>query len=540
MAEIDNHNNTDELSKIPVLQERIMTGTSKDGFTSSYCISNSYAGILRISPNSAATLIDKNDIGIESDELSKYINYSDNPTLLMSKQFLPVSSSDGVMLNMRFFKNAVEYDNLYVIGRIKANEISIFNNGKNKFKLNDCELPNYFNKKASSDDNEFIINMKKGSLTFEYTSTQELISKLVRHSLLSRGSLPTGSIHFIPVTLEQYEALLNANGNGHNINESHSLIRDFLLCDGSLYNNKDFPELAKILYKEHITYWEAADEEDIMVRKEMDNNYAETKKFRVPDLRSMFVRATIPQIECLTKADNYPLFKDTGYWQIDSSKNQEIIRDKGEDKHYHYIVLDNKSKYVNGTHNYNANTPSWNDGSSKYMKFPVIEEKSESIDGYYFSKEDGPLPLAKFGNTYHVRGNGVVARTSLCKNECKSLTCVYDGNKDGGPFSVIFGPRTNLNYSSGKVGCMGADKTCGYVLSSDYSSDKKSLTLDNYLGRSSWNIDMSIKEDENWSPDEIKKNSYKSDNYIVNIENKKFMNLENAPEFYACLPFIKI
>lgn len=542
MAENSEQESTVELNEIPVLQERIMTGISSDGFTSSYRISNSYAGILRISPNSAATLIDKNDIGIESNELSEYINYSDNPTLLMSKQFLPVSSSDGVMLNMRFFQNAVEYDTLYVIGQVKTYRLEAFNNGENKFKINNCELPNYFNRKASSDDAEFIIvNTKKTSPKFEYASTKELISILVKQALLARGSLPTGSIHFIPVTLKQYETLLNADGNGHNINESHPLIRDFLLCDGSLYQNKDYPELAKILYKEHITYW--APEGDTMVRHEIENNYSDKDKtFRVPDLRSMFIRATIPQIECLSKPDSYPLFKDTGYWQIDSSKNQEIIRDKIEDKHYHYIVLDNKTKYITptpnnltGAHNYNANTRSWDNNK---MEFPIIEENVGSIDGYDISK--GPLPLAKFGNTYHVPGSGSTGYTSfnLCYNQCKPNWCLYGGGREGGPFSVVFWPR-NLNYFTGLAGCMGADKTCGYVLCSDYSNIEKSLTLDDYVGRSSWNIDMSVKNDENWASN-IKENSYKNDEFIVKTENKEFMNLENAPEFYACLPFIKI
>jgi hypothetical protein len=33
------------------------------------------------------------------------------------------------------------------------------------------------------------------------------------------------------------------------------LVRDFLLCDGRKYKTTDFPELAKVLWKENIKHW---------------------------------------------------------------------------------------------------------------------------------------------------------------------------------------------------------------------------------------------------------------------------------------------
>jgi hypothetical protein len=77
-------------------------------------------------------------------------------------------------------------------------------------------------------------------------------------------TIPTGSIHWFPVTIEQFKELVRNNGSKPNVSfipgtseqeKVDPLLRDFLLCDGRRYNNKDFPELAKILWKEPIRRW---------------------------------------------------------------------------------------------------------------------------------------------------------------------------------------------------------------------------------------------------------------------------------------------
>ena len=81
-------------------------------------------------------------------------------------------------------------------------------------------------------------------------------------ALLSIQSVPTGSIHWFPVTYEQYCSMISGvkqYPNEYNTSTtapSDPLIRDYLLCDGRKYKTTEFPELAKILINEKITYWD--------------------------------------------------------------------------------------------------------------------------------------------------------------------------------------------------------------------------------------------------------------------------------------------
>lgn len=135
--------------------------------------------------------------------------------------------------------------------------------------------------------------------------------------MLDLQTIPTGSIHWFPVTLDQYKQLVKSNGNKPNtsfINGDETkpvdpLLRDFLLCDGRKYNNRDFPELAKILWKEPITRWKIASKDKTKMYPFFDtecNNYgpktgdnnqtvvsADSFTFRVPDLRHMFISSIL-------------------------------------------------------------------------------------------------------------------------------------------------------------------------------------------------------------------------------------------------------
>lgn len=92
-----------------------------------------------------------------------------------------------------------------------------------------------------------------------------------------------------------------------------------------------------------------------------------------------------------------------------------------------------------------------------------------------------------------------------------------------------------MNYSS------------GYILSGSnrYKEDGNSLILEEYIGRSSYNMmsDVTI------ITDNIDKINYTSDTSIYKKKKKyasytgeaaKMIQYENTPEFYACLPLIKI
>jgi hypothetical protein len=81
-------------------------------------------------------------------------------------------------------------------------------------------------------------------------------------ALLGLQTIPTGSIHWLPVTYAQYQHLMNNTGddpatyanktdftddNGKKT-QYDPILRDFLLCDGREYENYKYPELAKILW----------------------------------------------------------------------------------------------------------------------------------------------------------------------------------------------------------------------------------------------------------------------------------------------------
>ena len=135
---------------------------------------------------------------------------------------------------------------------------------------------------------------------FEYKRSQQFIRDVIMETLLSIQSVPTGSIHWLPVTFNQYATLVKQgkqypNRSFTERNEyADPIIRDYLLCDGRKYRSYEFPELAKILWKENITYWDRNGD----IKTHMNGGERVNKKtgeteydeyFRVPDLRSKFI-----------------------------------------------------------------------------------------------------------------------------------------------------------------------------------------------------------------------------------------------------------
>lgn len=541
--------------EIPIFKERRMSGKNSNGIDSGYYISNSFAGILRLSPNNSVTLLGINNSLELTDETKKYINFSDSLITsteplesLLDTQFIPVTTSDGVLLDMAISNDAIEYNNLYIRGKLRASNAVIYINDNSKFKLGTVNMPIHYDSNLESKESEndykaptdidntyIVVNMAADGepSDFKFKSVKDVIGQIIKNKLATPPALPTGSIHWIPVTLDTHKGLVD-KGNKHNSTNSDPLIRDFLLCDGAVYNNSDFPELAKILYKEKITYWKP--DGNNMVKRESINDYKSSKTFRVPDLRSMFIQPIIPLLNNINDENN-----KTGVYELDSNINPKIIINEKMDKHYHYIVLDNPIDK-------NHNTPNWDENHKIIFQSATLN----GTDGWGLPirNKNGGKPLAKHGSTRGIvpitvdeedrSGTiyGEIDGIEYYKNSinttkgCDTRPCNWFNNivnaEDGKKYeqrfpSYLIAPLLFGGSDNESSYCHAAGPTCGYILSGSslYNNDLyekgAGLTLDNYVGLSSWNIDLT--NESNSSSNE---------------------NKENAPEYYACLPLIKI
>lgn len=556
------------MAEIPVYKERIMYGI-KNGEESSYKIKDSYAGILRLSPNNSATLLEANNIASTIEEISRYVNYEDSVAYDLEKQFIRVSTSDGVLLDLRISKDAVEYNNLYIQGAAKSNDGIICHLGKNDgFFINNKYLPCTYNSSNTSSlnnaDSQYVPlkreGLKEGYIlvntaesgetpVFEYINAYDIINNFVSDTLLQMSALPTGSIHWFPVSISQYQRLLQKTNNYHNTSnlEADSIIRDFLLCDGSQYKVEDFPELAKILKGEQITYWNIEVEKNTSYMKkniQADSLDKEKGVFRVPDLRSMFIQYVVPTIDKVGAKNN-----KVGDYEIDSNLNPKIDIDSLNDKHYHYIVLDNSFVSNHNTYwdNKLYNSAAVDGLMPKTITFQSAISGNDKLGRPLFNSKGG-LPLVKYGSMRPSIKGALHKGTGACG--CDKRACNYNGisatDDQKMPPSWIYAPTFSSKYCT-----IGGD-TCGYILSNSYNTSYKveknsSVPLSGYIGLSSWDVDMTINDIS--TNDKISNINYTKDTTIYKKE-KKYINYssaeyemlgkENTPEFFACLPLIKI
>lgn len=550
--------------EIPVFKERRIYGINEDGKESSHYINSSYAGILRLSPNDTSILNNESNSGITStDEIKEYLSYEDGTMDLLGKQFLRVSTSDGILLDMRISADAVEYNNLYVLGTAEVSSLKLYTSSDNTFSLNGINLPTKPNLEAEinidniTDKNEetfILINNNSKKSNFVFKRAKSYIENIIERAFAQLSGLPTGSIHWVPLTLEQYKSFFtDKDENRHNHDEADPIIRDFLLCDGRKYKSSDFPELAKILHKEKITYWAPhagdTDKDKKMIKNEFINQGTKSKDkdedeifFRVPDMRTMFLQYAVPGVENAYKKGNL-----VGEYEIDASKNQKAFIDKKLDCHYHYIVLNNSIKN-------NHNTPDWkrieSDTTKKSKKctisfLPAAEETDETPEEIKFVL--GGKPLAKYGSMRKgLPGLMYYVNTTA---GCDTRNCSYAGIAVGDANnlrcpSYIYHPEYAINWA-----CNVVSSTCGYILttSPDYLKNKnKSFVLSDYIGTSSWNISMDNNAVENSSDlnytDNESDTIYKTPKKYVDYDASmlEMLGYENTPEFYACLPLIKI
>lgn len=311
-------------TKIPKFKDKVIYFQNDKGETS-YVVASSYNGILRLSPNDSTSVFEKNQVQMGESMTSDSgttINYTDaivSDTLGalgdadISRKYIRVSDSDGQMVGIRFGDfdktvgcTGVEFDTLNVIGITETNKkLFLMTNAENyqsdQFMVGSTSMPIMQNSvkygrrpqwkcdmhdihltqnaDGSYGDNACMIyGVSESSRRFRYGDVREVVSNYVMEALMSLNTVPTGSIHFVPITIEQYRQLAEKGShnrfNGFDVNIeagegfdedttpytknenlSDPIVRDYLLCDGRVYSTRDFPELAKVLWGEKIQFW---------------------------------------------------------------------------------------------------------------------------------------------------------------------------------------------------------------------------------------------------------------------------------------------
>lgn len=498
-------------------------------------INASYKGILRLSPNNSDSLSLTQSV-ISS---SKYIMFEDGVTELLKTNYISVSTSDGIILDMRISNEGVEYSSLNILGELNANSIEIFHKGELSFLFgNATEMPKKYNSKAAVNtgtysyepmrpdninDFYYLSSNSVNKREFDFYNVNESIDSFVKENLLKVSGVPTGSIHYIPINPQYYkeiyldnlEASLAGEVNTHNAGtlNNNPLIRDYLVCDGSKYNNIDYPELAKVLYGTTVTYWEKKSD-GYSEKKTYTNNYTKEKCFRVPDLRTQFIQS-IDDLSIRGSSKN-----ETGKWEIDSTI--ESIKYAADDNHYHYIVLD-----------------SFEAGTS-YA--PLASGDSDALS-FSYNRITGivsgnPRPLARLGNVTALRsGSGWGPSWGCCG--CDKITSYVWGT----------GPITNGRTTFGGAGDHAGSVfgvICGYFLSVPPSYNYVKRTFDGgWVGKTSGAIPMEIPNNDMDLPslNYTKNDAIHSEKTYIDYSKGNTKNLigyENTPEFYAMLPLIKI
>lgn len=497
-------------SYLPILKDRRMVGV--DPITneeSAHIISNSYAGILRLSPNANATLKNLDSTVITEDEIPEYINFDDVITKYFKKQYITASSSDGALLDLAISNKGVEFNTLYVRGALSikpritdimsvkaALSISTGSEEEESFKIDGLNMPNHYNSAASiyyvdpteepekyitSDnlDKSFILMSTSDDFSnFQFQNSSTIIETFIRDNLLKLNSLPTGSIHFLPMTFAKWQSL----------SPDSTLKRDFLLCDGSEYFNTSYPELAKILYKEKI----------YTNNKYYINNYSGSdKKFRVPDLRNRFIQSVVPD------PNASPAEVSSDGTQFVGQYIESSFPIKDNRTHYHYIVLD--TPIANNSNNI----------SVKDNKINFIANKT---------------PLAKYASF----GSGArIETTSGCPG-CDRRACRGTPSMSA---SYILYP------SASPKGCAVGSPSCGYILANP--PKKSAATIGRSIGTKYTyeNISETNINDANLNYTNNNKIIYsKADNYVKYKETQDGKNIgyETTPEYFSVLPLIKI
>lgn len=347
-----------------------------------------------------------------------------------------------------------------------------------------------------------------------YYTPNTFIENTIIEILRSFETVPTGSIHWCPVNIEQYKTLCG-DDNKHNITNKDPLVRDFLICDGRKYSCADFPELAKILKNEKVSCHVKT---KTWYYPSYHDNSEEEKYFYVPDLRHMFISSVMAKGIHGTLDDashDARLSPDSGTYTPDCNESGITI-DKNQHRHFTAYGTwqvrgygDYVGEYTKNDIYPNTKIAKSDDGImsfSYYPTTPVIDlkhfDKTNDLNPKQFTLSDGDIigimPLHNHPYAYYT---------------------TKDSSASGG--IIGFGQRIGENNRDSHSGANSVAAT--YFLSRP-NYPKPTFNV-KYIGKSSYDIN-SFYVDSSSSTD----NSYNS------ISNGH----ENKSKFYAMLPLIKI
>lgn len=537
------------MAKIPKFIDKIIYTNDQ-----SYPISSSFRGILRLSPNNKQSHKQRPLIQLTDQENDTgAANYADNidfdgtepdgsfTDCDLDTTMILCTDSDGYSVGFRLSATNPEFDNLGVIGITEAKTLQLYTTNKDSFTINGQIMPmesqNDINKKS------FLV-MKNNKWEYEYPD--DFIKETILDILRSFETIPTGSIHWCPVTIKQYKALCEKQTNKytHNKTDSDPLVRDFLVCDGRKYLCADFPELAKILKDEEVschfkkdyeyTYEYVDKDGETKVATETKTSYHpgqiksissksdgadnELFYFNVPDLRHMFISSVIAKGihgSSNNASANDILSPDSGTYTPDCNA-EGITIDKNQHRHftaygtwqvrgYSDYYRTYPDVYPNIKIQYNDRTFSKNFTTSPDTNYhpttPVIDPESyygkDKIQALTNKQIIGIMPLHNHPYAYYTTTGGTAS---------------------GG--MIGFGQRIGQNNRREHSGANSV--SAAYFLSRpNYSKPNFNVK---YVGRSSYDIDCFESSSDNSGTD------YES----------LSAGHENIGTFYAMLPLIKI
>lgn len=502
---------------IPKFREKIIYWQTTGGTGVSYPVSASFKGILRLSPNDDLTLQEKEPIKLYDEDIENYYRDCIDPAI--TQQFIRVSTSDGYFVGLRLNQYDIEADNLYVIGPSEFSLVRIYATSDDAFKIkNNTSLPARANNnimalidstelinkdfteidpKSAVDQAYTLISRQLEKRNFTYEQTVQLIRKLVIEAMLDLKTIPTGSIHYVPMSIAQYlELIKKGKPNSYFKNDSETdvndpIIRDYLICDGSLYKNEQFPELAKILEGERIDYWRFEASKQRMVQETYINDYTENKQFRVPDLRARFIKSIILDRNMASDPNN-----QTGMYSCDA---RPVNASATVDNHVHFITT--------GFYQYSA------DGSvapnmTSYSRVADIEKKDGQRDKWKLNVSNTP---------------GVV----------------YPENKMQDLGDIPYGwDYPYYRYGGGCTGQATGPNQTGYFLSTPENFNSKDPNCTPNVGLSSDDM-YSCKETIDNDSEVSYNDRTDFNNYSGQVEAGSY-GMENTPEFCCMIPLIRI
>lgn len=378
------------------------------------------------------------------------------------------SDSDGYLVNFRMSDESVEFDNLGVIGITKTSKLTIYSDAQfsdqQAFILGNTVMPslpntNYGNRSSitaacnalsglsstpanikskktpeawdeikidivGEGDKSYLLSGYQGSdgkRMFKYSKSHQFIKDIIMETLLSVQSVPTGSVHWLPVTLAQYKALIAKNQYPNhyfrkNISEkidtdepTDPIVRDYLICDGRKYYTKDFPELAKILWKEKITYWDKNGNMCEEINGEPKEETVDGKTeitypnyFRVPDLRTKFISYVYAKsaLDALyVEPENLQEYKTeehniVGTYTPDNSP--KYLKNQKKSSHFHFSAYGSYNAY-----NYKGES---SDNMYEFHWYDTTDDLSNisTVRLWYLSNTTGDL---RWGNSKGDDGN---------------------------------------------------------------------------------------------------------------------------------------